>query len=222
MPRLVENIIDEARDQHPAFDPVSQPDGPTYRALARICQSLQERITALDPSMSSVEVTRTYQLPLADFDAGLALGTSRLVTDVVLVDPMTASPQRSYPIVLVSRDQRAYMSARYPRVAWQEGNRLYLGGPSSRWADLTGTVEVRVVMPFGDTEIEALQAPGATLPLPDEAASAAVMALAAFMGRRNNPPLDLSGLAAGAESLMIDTIAQRLAGLTVETEPWYP
>lgn len=222
MSRTVASIIDEARDRHPRFDPVRQPNGPVYRALARICQDLQIKLTAIDPSMSSVEVTRTYQLPLADFDAGLALGTTRRVTDIILVDPPTVATPRSYTIALVPRDQRAWQIDRYRRVAWQEGDRLFLGGPSQRWADQTGTIEVRVAMPLGDVEIAALQVPGATLPLPDECATAVVEALATFMGRRSDPPIDFSDAAAAAEGTAILAATQRLNGLSVDTEPWYP
>lgn len=222
MSRLVTGVIDEARDRSTAFDPKSQPPGPVYRFLAAYCQELQGKILTIDPAYSGFETTLTYQLPLADHDAGLALGPNRLVSEIIYADPSSVAEPGTLPITLISRDQRHAPNVPH-RFAWQEGDILYLRGPASRWTGLVGTIQVRVTQPFADATITALQAPLAVLPLPDTCALAAVEAVAAFMGRRADPPMDLSGVAATAEANALASIMSRMAGTVVFTQDvWEP
>lgn len=220
MSRLVAGIIDAARDRSVSFDPKRQPNGPLYRYLAEYCQRLQGKILAISPAYSGFETTLTYQMPLADFDAGLSLGTTQLVSEVLAVDPSPSGG--TTPILLISREQRHAPNA--PRIAaWQEGDRLYLLGPSSRWQNFAGLIEVRLIVPFGDVQVSALASPDALLPLPDTCALAAIEALAAFMGRRASPPEDLSAVAAQAESDALVAVSQKLIGTTFFTaDEWQP
>lgn len=223
MARLVTGVIDAARDYHPSFDPKRQPSGPLYRMLATFCAEMQAQIMAIDSATNGFEVTLSYALPLGNHDAGLALGANRLVTDIVAVDPSTATTPGTTPIPLILREQRHARNA--PRLfAWQEGERLYLRGPASHWnAWNNGSIQVRVVQAFGDVQVDALQDRDAVLPLPESCADAAAAYLAFRMGFRSDPPLDFGGVYRDAKAAALLAVAQRLVGTTVFTQDdWSP
>jgi hypothetical protein len=229
MPRSVSGVMDAARDRHPAFDHQLMPPGPLARFIADYTLQMQGRLRAIDSTLSGFEVTLTFELPLADFDAGLALGAHRLVQEVTLVDPVGRVPRRTTPVTLIPRDLR--FAPNVPTAAaWQEGNILYLRGPSSLWSPHydQGTVEVQVIEGWGDVEGAALLAPGATLPLPDDAVPAVIEAAAAFMARRAPAALGINVREFAeqqqlAEARAIEATVQRVNGRSyVIQDVWQP
>ncbi len=229
MARLVSGVVNAARDRHAAFDRVRTPDGVLYRFLADYCQEVQGKIMAIDPTYAGVEVTLSFALPLADFDAGMALGPGRIVTDIVAVEPLSAGVDRdTIPIQLISRDQRFARNGPIA-AAWQEGENLYLRGPYTRWRDM-GSIEVQVVQSFTDADVTALQAKTAVLPLPDAGAKMATEAMAYLMARRGHndpqlPPIDV-GLfrdeLSRSEEAFYDAIRQRDVGRVFFTADVWP
>lgn len=223
MSRLVSGVIEEARDGHSSFTPAAHPPGVLYRRLASFCNRVQGRILALSPGHSGIEQTVTFQMPLDDFDAGLNIGPNRIVTDIQLVDPQDIATPRTYPIELISRDQRFAVNGP-TAAAWQEGDIVYLRGPGTRWSRFVGTVQVQVIIPFGDTEATALQAPGALLPLPDSFGGVAALDLQAAMALRSSPPLPgFAELAAATEAAALQDFATRLTAVSFFTaDVWRP
>ncbi len=67
----VADVIEEARDQHPSFEPLRTPDQTCFRQLNRYIRQLYYRAIERDSSLYST--TEEITLPLADFDAGYAL-----------------------------------------------------------------------------------------------------------------------------------------------------
>lgn len=180
MTRLVSGVITAARDRHAAFDRQRMPDGMLYRFFADYCQEAQGRILNIDPTYS-IEETLGYAMPLSDFDAGLALGAGRIVTEVTALDTRV-DPPNIMPIDLISRDQRFHRNGPVA-AAWQDSDVLYLRGPESMWTDI-GSIEVQVLESFSDADVAALQVKDAVMPLPNAAALMVTEALAFFMARR--------------------------------------
>lgn len=223
MSRLVSGVITAARDRHKAFDRQRTPNGLLYRFLADYCQELAGKVMAIDPTYGGIEETIVFQLPLADFDAGLALGPGRIVTDIVAVEPVGTSGRQMIPVPLIDRGQRFAWNG--PAIAaWQEGLNLYLRAPADRWK-LYGSIEVQVVQNFTDADVASLQSPAAILPLPDAASKSVTDALAYFMARRghndaNLPPIDVDRFERDAEKserAFLDAVRQRNVGRTYFT-----
>lgn len=216
MTRLVSRVISASRDRHAAFDPKRFPNGMLYRFLADYCQEAQGRIMSIDPTYN-IEITLGYTLPLVDFDAGMALGPGRIVTEVTLLDKVTPVPN-IMPVKLISREQRFARNG--PSVAaWQEADVLYLRGPERAYKDI-GQVQVQVVEALSDADVDALQLPNAVIPLPDASSLMVTEALANFMARRGHidpklPPIDASSFAAAlgnAEEKFYRSVADRQIG----------
>lgn len=228
MARLVSGVIEAARDRHAAFDPQRTPPGPLYRFLGDFCQEVQGRIAEIDPTYGGIEQTIVFSLPLEDFDAGMALGPGRLVTDVVAVNPDTEPKRRTVPVRLIDREQRFAVNGPIA-ASWQEGENLYLRAPAEMWVAY-GSVEVQVVQNITDDDLRGLMSPVALLPLPDAAARMTADALALFMARRgctdpNVPALDVAGFerdAAKSEDAFFDAVRQRNVGRQFFTADVWP
>jgi hypothetical protein len=224
MARLASRVVNAARDRHPAFDRQRSPDGPVYRFLADYCQEAQGKIMQIDPSYGDIEQTIVFELPLLDFDAGMALGAVRVITDIVLVNKATEPKRITTPITLIPREQR--FSKNPPTAAaWQEGGNLYLRAPAETYTNY-GSVEVQVIQHMTDEDVDALLlTPNATLPLPDAASGMVVAALALYMARRgcsdpNVPAIDVAGFerdAAASASAFYEAVAQRNVSRTFVT-----
>jgi hypothetical protein len=223
MSRLVSGVITSARDRHKAFDRQRTPNGLLYRYLADYCDEVRGKVMQLDPSYGGLEETIVYQMPLADFDAGLALGPGRVVNDVVAIEPLGNAGRQMIPVSLISRGQR-FASNGPAMAAWQEGTVLFLRAPAERWTSY-GSIEVQVVSQFTDADVVALQNPAAILPLPDAASKMVADALAYFMARRghndpNLPPIDVDRFERDlekSEQAFLQSVVHRNVGKTYFT-----
>ncbi len=223
MSRLVSGVITSARDRHKAFDRQRTPNGLLYRFLADYCQEVAGKVMQIDPTYGGIEETIVYSLPLDDFDAGMALGPGRIVTDIVVIEPVGTNGRQMVKVPLIHREQR-FAPNRPARAAWQEGLNLYLSAPDTRW-DSYGSVEVQVVQNFTDANVAELQSPAAILPLPDAAAKMVADALAYFMARRGHsdpqlPPLDVDRFERDlekSEAAFYNAVIQRNVGRTFFT-----
>lgn len=218
MSRLVSGVIASARDRHAAFDRQRTPDGVLYRFLVDYCQEVAGKVMELDPTYGGIEETIVYQLPLLDFDNGMALGPGRIVSDVVAVEPVGTNGRQMISVPLIDRAQRFAVNG--PRLAaWQEGLSLFLRAPDTNWSSY-GSIEVQVVQNFTDADVKSLQDKAAILPLPDAASKMVADALAFFMARRGHadpklPPLDVARFEnelTKSETAFYRAIAQRNAG----------
>lgn len=225
MARLVSSIINAARDRHVAFDKQRMPSGPLYRFLAQYVAKLSGKALLIDPEAGGVNVEQTVDLNVFDFDAGVVLDAGALVIEVVLNDPATSVPQRSYPIDLI--DPALRFAPNGPRAAaWQIGNVLYLRGRYEDWSNY-GSVTIRTTAALPDEGMN--EARAAVLALPDDAELACVEAVALFMAKRGHndpklPPIDLGAFAAtaaDAETAYLDLVRRRITGRSFFTADVY-
>jgi hypothetical protein len=220
MPLLAGDVIDSARDRHAEFDPRRQPDKMLLRTLSDYVAHLSGRITAIDPDALRIE--ESYELPLADFDAGIALPANRYIAEIVAKDPDTAARPRSYPVALIGAEQRFARNGPLA-AAWQIGDRLYLRGPAETWRFMGSIAVAYVAQPVALATLEDV------LALPDSAKLACTEYLALFMARRAgakaNPPIAIetfASAASGAESALIEDVKNRLTGRVFFTEDVWP
>lgn len=223
MPRLVADVVQGARDRHVSFDEQRHPSGPVYRWLASYVQELQAKIASRDSSAAGVTSVVAAALPLANFDAGIDLGANvRAVLGVAVVDKATVVPQQTYKVTLIDRDQQFAPNGPL-RAAWQDGSKLILRGPDILWSPF-GSVEVRITSSLTAANAQALQAQGATLPVPDEATRCIEDALALFMAQRTGDPaiVQTFGPAADAsERAYLDSITESRIGVAMFVEDTY-
>lgn len=225
MPRLVSSVINAARDRHVAFDKQRNPSGPLYRFLGQYMQVLSGKMLLIDPESTGLLAEMTVDLSAYDFDAGVALDTGTLVVEVVLNDPATSIPQRSYPIELIDPAQR--FAPNGPRAAaWQIGNVLYLRGRAEDYQNY-GSITLRVTPAVLDQLV--WETAGTALMLPDDAELACVEAVALFMAKRGHndpklPPIDLGAFkatAAEAETDFLNLVRRRVTGRSFFTADVY-
>lgn len=225
MARLVSSIINAARDRHVAFDDRRNPSGPLFRFLAQYTAKLSGKVALIDPDAAGLTTETNVALNVFDFNAGMVLGAGRFVTEVLLIDKVTAVPQQTYPIDLI--DPALRFAPNGPaRAAWQMGNVLYLRGRAVDWQDY-GSIAVRVV---GGLPAEgANEARLAAMALPDESELACIENVALFMARRGHadpklPPIDIGVFkseAAEAEEAYLDIVRRRVTGRVFFTQDVY-
>lgn len=219
MTLLAGNVIDAARDRHAAFDRQRHPNKMLLRFLSRYARQLHGKLVALDPD--AVRVETTANLPLADFDAGIALPANTVYVAEVAASYPAPSTLPPLPIDLIQSDERDAWNR--PRaVAWQVGDKLYLGGTADAWTA------------FGQIAISSVQLPVAlvaltdAIALPDAAESACVEAVAEFMAKREaqegNDKIALAVFgedAAKAEGAYLAVVMNNVAGRTFYTKDVY-
>lgn len=228
MTRLVSGVLNAARDRHAAFDAQRNPDPVLLRYLGNFCQEVQGKIMAIDPSYGGIEQTIVFELPLADFDAGMAIGAGRIITDIIAVNKSTEPQRRTWAIPLIAREQRFAKNGPW-MAAWQEGENLYLRAPAEGWTNY-GSIEVQVVQNFSDDDLATLMRRDSVLPLPDAAAGMVADALALFMATRGHtdpalPPIDVGVFAATARAsaeAFYDAVRERNVGRMFITQDVWP
>jgi hypothetical protein len=169
-------IVDEARDLHPAFDDNSHPDKIVVRFLSRFQLALISDALTRYPSLWST--TQDEPMPLADHAAGIALTAPLFVYDVVVL-----KGDRELPVVVIPYEHRH--DPRPDRSAWIVNRRLYLDGKASAWA---GSDAIRIRYATTPT---ALTSEDSVLILPDTAREALVTSAAAFMAGRGSQRRDI-------------------------------
>lgn len=167
----VSDLVEAARDQHPAF--TKQRHGATilFRFLTGWHRRLVKEVVKRNPEILSSE--QLISMPLADFDAGEALNAHLLVHggDVDFGNGVTT------PLTIVAWARRHDPLPLY--AGWILEGTLYLAGVAANW---TGVSQLKVRYVPHPT---AITASSDTLSLPDDAYEAAVAALAGFMAGRS-------------------------------------
>ena len=201
-------VIEEARDRHPAFDSNRNPQKVVRRALSTYVGVLLGKISEIDEQAITVE--QVFPLPLAVFAAGIALPANRSVEDVVAVDVQG----RRFPIEIIRAGNR---SDRNSRVAscWLVNGVLFLNGIAASWSAMS-QIAVRYAPAAGLLATDA-----AVLPVGDNARSALVEATAFAMARRGQvkagePAIVLSEFASIASKAEEDFLREIGNSLTAQ------
>lgn len=211
------NVIDAARDAHTSFYAQKHPNKMALRFLSRFVKGLHGKVAAIDEDQLRVDITTP--LPLADFNAGIALpANTRAVTGAVVSypEPTTFAP---VPLDIIQSDERNALNTP-AGAAWQVNGRLYLAGTAARWSRFNQIAIALVLLP--DT-LATLQD---VLALPDAAEAACVEAVALFFARREfnesdgDAKLNLSTFVASADKAerdYLDDVKSNVAGRTFYT-----
>jgi hypothetical protein len=193
LPLDVAGIIDEARDRHAAFDNRRNPQKVVRRFLASYAVKLAGKINRIDEQALLTEIVQA--MPLANFDAGIALPANRAVAAVVAWD--NRNPSRSTPIDLIPWAQRNDVNVPLES-AWLWGGKLFLNGEARNWvniANLAIAYYPDFALVTADTDV---------IPLRQDARLTLVENAALFMAGRGHtdkdlPPIDMKKFAAAAE-----------------------
>lgn len=176
MALLAGDLIDEARDLHPAFDKNRNPQKIVRRELSRYVTRLLSKIDQIDEAALTIEAETV--MPLAVFANGIVLPANRNVQEVVAVD----AQGRKYPVEIIPAGQRD--SIRQAATAWIINGVLYLNGTAATWNQVA-KVAVRYTPVAGQVATDAT-----VVPLPDSARPPIIAALAAFMAKRGHTDKD--------------------------------
>lgn len=170
----VADVIDEARDFHPAFTERQTPTSAAVRAFDRAEAALYAAILKRDRYI--LMDTETISFPLADFSAGYsptATVQTPLGGDVYFNG---SDPESHVPLTFINWGERYSPHCRWP--AWLEGSVIHFAGASSDWISVDHVVLAyiparTVVTSRGDNS-----------GLPDEARPVMAEKLAMFMAAR--------------------------------------
>ena len=217
---LAGDVIDEARDRHPAFDKNRNPQKVVRRELSRYVSRLQGKIDLIDEAALVVE--QSFPLPLAVFANGITLTANRGVREVVAV----GSDGVRHSLDIIPVGQRNDRTTRVGSV-WIVNGVLYLNGTAATWGGVA-SVAVSYTPASGQVVTDA-----DVLGLPDNARTACVEALALFMARRGQtnkqgdiPMLDLNDFKealAVAEKEFLDEVGDSLSSQVFRVrDTWSP
>lgn len=212
-------VVDQARDYHPAFDPRKVPDASALRVLSRLQRRLASKVAAL----SEDALAEPYAFLKADVDTAAAAGfagagltlpdhllllgffTSRLTGPAVTV-PVNLVSYANYPVEAA----RCWPSCFVLRGRLYPANRSELGmvGSSSLhgWEDFNGLSALLVPNP------PELTGRSSSITLPDLALDALVTGLAFWMAGRAGVARELSTLkedAMDAEQTVVTALADQ-------------
>lgn len=178
MTLIASDVIEDARDLHPAFDDNTHPDGVLLRALNRLQMQLMGRALERYPSLYSD--TETIALPLTDFALGVSLTQPFFVDDLVGVRAGCTDT----PIPIIPYEHRS--DAQPHLFAYLVNRFLFLGRKASAWNGLDSlTIRYTTTLPqLATLEDE--------LVIPDEARTALSLALAEVMAARGTQREDIT------------------------------
>lgn len=204
-----EAVIQEARDQHPAFEKRSNPNGLLLRALSSYQRTVYGKVARINPALLATPVTVT--LPLDDFDDGCVLPAfhyvmpgveARLAANTDIVETVEL-----VPLAMRTRTD----SEMQARSVYLRGSTLYLSGRASHWDTYSSLTLHAVLVP------EELTALSDVLGLPDWGMDAYVAALASLMATRMGLRDAVFAAASDMEQQFLDTVAQQRAAETSYT-----
>lgn len=211
---LAADVVNTARDEHPAFDRQSTPDIVALRALARYQQELLGRIYNVKPD--AVHVAQEVQIPLEDFAAGIALNDCLQVHGASVY--YRPPDRRQEPVMFVDYPHR-FIRPGGP-AAYRRADRICLLGTPEEWKDAE-----RIVIDLFPRGPDTL-GPKDELVLPGQALAPCVAALAVVMARRVEPDrrpdlIELRDRLAEAEERYLDQVTgRRRAVVSVIQDVW--
>lgn len=173
MPFTAEQVIEEAREQHPSFDPERTPVQACFRQLNRYIRQLAFRTVEKDSS-ALPETVVEISFPLVDFDAGETLDAMVYRQGGTLT--MAGANDRKEPFNLVPWRNRFMPNMQ--SAGFIHGGVLYFCGAAADWLGVE-KVELHIVpeptLPTALTD---------EVPLPEAAFLPCVEHLAWYMARR--------------------------------------
>jgi hypothetical protein len=175
----VSDVIERAREIHPAFGTAFNPERVLLSFMSRYRRQLVAKIAAINPD--EVSTWQTISLPLAVFANGVA------VADAFLwlggdARPSGSTLQREVEFHLIPHAHR-YSAHVWPR-GWVVNGTLYLAGEATDWTGFD-QISLRYV-PMSADYTAGTDAIG----VPDTAIDVMVYALADFMAQRTPAPRD--------------------------------
>lgn len=217
MPLLVSQVLEEARDAHPAFGERWTPDPLVFRFLGRYQRTLVSRVAFLNPDV--LQATETVPLPLAAFDDGHPLPAAHYYRRGRAI--YAATGLNADPLHLVPWETRPY-NRLFPAASIVAGV-LYLIGAAGDWTQFS-ELEVYYV------PIPAVGLTGASvLVLPDSAHPCVVGALTDFLAGRaaaikDAPKVDVgryrSDMQMAERELLREIATMRRANENLVEERW--
>jgi hypothetical protein len=210
MPLTASTIIDQARGRDARFDVSRIPNKVALQFLSAKVRELHGKVARIDPEQVRSDISTP--LPLADHEAGIDLGTTRYVSEVVGFDANGAE----YPITLIPATHRLDATVSM-QSAWQIGSRLYLTSPAANWQRIVTIVAAIVGVPATLTGLNDAVA------LPDAAELALVELLSAFFAKRVGLKnyRDYVADAESAEQRFLEDVANRITGQVLQTRDVY-
>ena len=165
------NVIEGAREQHPAFDEYRTPQSVLFRQLNRYTRELYVR--AVEKHSYLTVTTLTVPLPLADFEDGIDLpaGYVRVIGGEIEHE----SGRRADLNLVTARNRNSH---NWPYPVYISGDVLYLTGASNDWNGL-----VNVLIDYNPAPVLPALITDA-VPLPDSAERVLTDHLAFWMCRR--------------------------------------
>lgn len=209
----VEDVIEEARDEHPAFTESQTPDRPLLRRINRTARRLFQRTLDIEPTL--VSATETITVSSFDFSTGHPLPDYERIIGGDMKQVGEAEPLRD-PFKIIPWGQRHRGGAR--RAGYLRDETLFLQGNSEDWDDIE-----KIELFYVPVRTE-LTSESDNPNLPDRAQSPLAMDAAAFMARRgiDGQPLpvypDMKQEADQEELSYLRWVAQRES--QAETATW--
>lgn len=219
---VAREVIDAARDRHPAFDRNRNPDKLVLRFLSSYATELHGKVVKLNETALLTELS--VALPLADHEAGIPLPPHRYVAEIVArLNSSTTDDPQVMPVALIPWAHR-FDRNRPIWAGWVVKGTLYLRSPASRWQTMN---EIAVSLVPTPILSQTLDDPVA---LPDEAGRALIEHTAAFMARRGHsnpalPAIDLSACvlaATSAEEAYLADVANGVTSVNFQTRDVWP
>lgn len=167
----VADVIENARDQHPAFDPERTPDTVLMRELNRYARTLLFLLLERDSSHYTTETN--VPLPLADHDAGITLPAHVLFQGATL---NCSNLDATTELKIIPFRKRHEPGVPYP--GYIHGGTLYLVGNAEDFSQFDSLDYWLVPDPTALTLLTQ------TIELPDDAQEALAHRLCFFMARR--------------------------------------
>jgi hypothetical protein len=172
-------VLNHARDLHPALAPVHTPEPLAWRQLSRQQEDLWQDITRIVPALYAQQVALPLPPP-SGFAAGWPLATflpNGQYKDILDLEVQWNAPQRQPTRVTFVPFEQRDLRHRFPAITLRDGA-FYPIGNENDWASAQSVVVTFTPLP------QDITSEGQTLSLPDDARECMAAMLAAFFARR--------------------------------------
>jgi hypothetical protein len=217
-----EQVIDAARDEHPAFSPQRFPPATLLRQLERYHKRLAGKLSNVNSSVLAVELV--IDLLTFDFVNGLAFPANLYVLPDGEVEPQNEiDPGDRAKFVLIGQNVR--LGTRPVLSGWFIQNQFYLNGDARNWAGF-----LRLHMHYTAEPVGPVALADNFDPMPDEVEDVLVARLAMHMAKRGHidasiPPIDKPVYLAefaDAEQRFLEQQGEKKKARLIKTQDVFP
>lgn len=201
-----QQVIDDARLRHAAFDPVAIPLPVALSLCNGVVSRLRGNLIAIDPSLLLEQ--NAAPLPLADFDEGVLLPPFVSVVEAFAVStPDYSADQRGEPVAIINYQQRFDTTA-WPAI-FVVRDRVFLKGTPQEWTVYSSLVTAYI------PAFTPMTLPSDQVPLPEQALLACTELVAAAFAIRRSTEIDpvaggaIASVAAEQRQLFLDEMASQ-------------